>query len=218
MHRPSRRRWLSKTVLGLGLIARMAAPSSSRAAASPAQGVISIRGSARINGSMAAAGMAVKAGDEIVTAAGTELTLVVGRDAMLMRANTRVKLVPAASGNTYLLRVFTGAVLAVFEPGAPKQLRTPTAVIGIRGTAAYVAAERDRTYVCICYGTAHLSAVDDPQAAETVSTRHHDEPRYIYRRGMPTMMEVAPVVNHSDDELAMLEALVGRRPAFTRKY
>lgn len=218
MHRPSRRRWLSKALLGFGVIARIALPSSARAVTSRATGVVSLRGSVRINGKPAAAGMSVRIGDEIVTAPGAELTVVVDQDAMLMRANSRVRLVPEASGGTYLLRVFTGAVLAVFQPGVPKQLRTPTAVIGIRGTAAYVAAARDRTYVCICYGAAHLSAVDDPQAAETVTTQHHDEPRYIYRRGMPTMMEVAPVVNHSDEELAMLEALVRRRPPFKGKY
>ena len=217
MHRASRRRWLSKAVLGLGVINRIAKPSVGHAVTRP-EGVVSMRGAARINGKPATTGMAVRIGDEILTGPGAELTVVFQQDAMLMRADSRVTLVPAAARGAYLLRVFSGAVLAVFQPGVPKQVRTPTAVIGIRGTAAYVAAERDRTYVCICYGTAHLSAVDDPLAAETVTTRHHDEPRYIYRRGMPTMMEIAPVVNHNDDELTMLEALVGRRPPFTGKY
>jgi ribosomal 50S subunit-recycling heat shock protein len=48
-----------------------------------------------------------------------------------------------------------------------------------------------------------------------VRTRHHDEPRYIYRKGMPRMMEKAPVVNHTDAELILLESLVGRKPPFT---
>jgi hypothetical protein len=34
---------------------------------------------------------------------------------------------------------------------------------------------------------------------------------------MPTMMEAAPVVDHTDDELMMLEARVRRRLPFTGK-
>jgi hypothetical protein len=31
---------------------------------------------------------------------------------------------------------------------------------------------------------------------------------------MPSMMVTAPVINHTDAELVMLEALVGRKPPF----
>jgi hypothetical protein len=182
------------------------------------QGVIRVRGTARVNGRPAAPGMPVRIGDELTTSAGSELTVVVDADALLLRSNARIKLGSDEAGAIYFLRVLSGAVLAVFAPGRRKELRTATAVIGIRGTGAYVAAERDRTYVCICYGTAELSAIDDAAAAETVTTRHHDEPRYIYRRGMPKMIDAAPVVDHSDEELVMLEALVGRRPPFAGNY
>ncbi len=61
-----------------------------------------------------------------------------------------------------------------------------------------------------------LQAASLPAARETVSTTHHDAPRYICVRGeMPIkMIDVAPVINHSDAELIMLEALVGREPPF----
>jgi hypothetical protein len=106
-------------------------------------------------------------------------------------------------------------VLAVFVPGETKQVRTNSASIGIRGTAVYVENEANRTYVCTCYGTARLRPVDDPKAAETVRTKHHDQPRYIYPKGAPRMIENAPVINHTDAELVMLEALVGRKVPFT---
>jgi hypothetical protein len=94
-----------------------------------------------------------------------------------------------------------------------------TATIGIRGTGIYVEIEARRTYACTCYGEAVLTPVDDPGAAETVRTKHHDQPRYIYGKGMPSMMEAAPVVNHTDAELYMLEGLVGRSPPFeTMRY
>ena len=55
-----------------------------------------------------------------------------------------------------------------------------------------------------------------PAARETVHSTHHSAPRYIYAHGeMPIqMIEPAPVVNHTDAELIMLEALVGRKPPF----
>jgi hypothetical protein len=59
-----------------------------------------------------------------------------------------------------------------------------------------------------------LTPVDEPQLAETVRTTQHDQPRFIYGKGMPRMLEVAPVVNHTDLELQMLEALVGRKLPF----
>jgi hypothetical protein len=112
------------------------------------------------------------------------------------------------------LRVVTGAVLSVFATGERKTIRTPTATIGIRGTGVYVEIEPDRTYVCTCYGTADIEATADPQRyRETVTTRHHDEPRYVYATG-DAMMAKAAVLNHTDDELRLLESLVGRTPPF----
>ena len=59
-----------------------------------------------------------------------------------------------------------------------------------------------------------------PDATETVRTIHHDAPRYIYAHGdMPIkMIEPAPVVNHTDAELIMLEALVGRNDRAFENY
>jgi len=112
------------------------------------------------------------------------------------------------------LRIVTGAVLSVFSPGERRALYTPTATIGIRGTAVYIEAEEARTYVCTCYGEAEIVSAMDPSAREVVSTKHHEQPRYVMGMGAPQMLMGAPVVNHTDAELTFLEALVGRRPPF----
>jgi hypothetical protein len=112
------------------------------------------------------------------------------------------------------LRIVTGAVLSVFTPNERKEIRTATAVIGIRGTAVYIEAEPSRTYACTCYGTAILAPIAQPSAAETVTTRHHEQPRYIMAAGSPQMLMQAPVINHTDAELILLETLVGRQPPF----
>jgi hypothetical protein len=216
----SRRTWLKHAAAG-GAALAMAMAQLRRALAMGAvpPGVYQARGDVRINGKPAQKGVELKPGDVVTTGRDAELVVVVGKDAFLMRANSRVEY----AGDTAQLvvsglRVVTGALLSVFEPGKPKTIRTATATIGIRGTAVYIEIEEKRTYVCTCYGVADLVPVDAPKEAETVRTKHHDEPRFIYSKGMPRMLEKAPVFNHSDAELTMLESLVGRTTPFAFSY
>ena len=185
------------------------------AAGSLEKGIHRLRGDVRLNGQPAKEGMDVKGGDILTTGAASECLFVTGKDAFLVRANARIE-VEGAAGALVLtgLRIFTGAVLSVFAPGQPKNLRTPTATIGIRGTAVYVEVEPARTYVCTCYGEAEIASVADPSAREIVRTRQHDQPRYVMGAGSPRMLMGAPVINHTDAELTMLEGLVGRHPPF----
>ncbi|HEY8068423.1 MAG TPA: iron dicitrate transport regulator FecR [Burkholderiales bacterium] len=212
--RIERRRWLR--MAGAATVAsQMAWLRAALAQDVVARGVHGFRGQPQLNGEAVTAGMPVRAGDTVDTGAGGELVFVVGKDAMLARANTRVEVLGDAGALVATgLRILTGALLSVFSPGEPKRLQSSTAVVGIRGTAVYVEVEPDRTYVCTCYGTADLAAVDDPGASETVNTRHHEEPRYIMAKGAPQMLMRAPVINHTDAELTLLEALVGRKPPF----
>jgi len=172
------------------------------------KGIYRVRGDVRVNGEPAKEGSQVRAGDSIASGADGEMVFVVNRDAMLVRRNSNVSLL--ADG----LRAVTGAVLSVFASGQRKQIRTETAVIGIRGTAVYVEAERERSYVCTCYGEASLEPLGDPAARETVRTSHHEQPRYVMATGAPQMILRAPVLNHTDAELILLESLVGRQPPF----
>ena len=215
--RSDRRKWLQMSTTLLAL--QMAWLRDLLAAGSVEKGVHRIRGDVRINGTAAAEGMDVKAGDVVTTGARSETIFVTGKDAFLIRENSRVE-VEGVLGALVLtgLRVVTGALLSVFTPGEPKMLRTSTATIGIRGTAVYLEAEESRTYVCTCYGEADIQSIADPSARETVRTTRHEQPRYVMGAGAPQMLMGAPVVNHSDAELAMLESLVGRRPPFARAY
>ena len=172
------------------------------------KGVRRIRGDVRVDGQPARRGAEIPFGALIETGADSELVFVSRRDAFLVRRNSSFNLV--ADG----LRAVTGAVLSVFATGRPRTVETTTATIGIRGTGLYVEAEPTRTYACTCYGVTVLAPRGDPAASETVRTRHHEQPRYIMASGAPQMMMTAPVINHTDAELIMLEALVGRRPPF----
>lgn len=219
MTRQSRRNWLRRAGAGtLALALGMAQLRRALAAGAVQKGVARVKGEVRIGNAPATPGMEVKPGDAVVTGPGAEIVFVVDRDAFMVRENSRVELArdasrPALTG----LRLLTGALLSVFEPGRSKRIQTAQASIGIRGTGIYVEAEKNRTYACTCYGVVDLVPVDDPKAAETVRTRHHEQPRYIYAKGMPRMMEKAPVINHTDAELILLESLVGRTVPFDPK-
>jgi len=176
--------------------------------------MVEIRGEVLINGRPAKAGAALRSGDSVATAGGSSAMFVAGADAFLMREKS--ELLTAGGGLlTGSLRLVTGKLLSVFGRGS-RSITTPTGTIGIRGTGIYIEAEARCTYVCSCYGVVDLQAGSMPEDRETVSTTHHDAPRCIYGHGEKRirMIETAPVINHTDAELTMLEALVGRKPPF----
>jgi len=151
----------------------------------------------------------------VQTGARSQAVFVIGQDAFILRASSRVE--TAGSGLfADVLRLATGRMLSVFSSGA-RRIDTPTATIGIRGTGIYLEAEAKRTYVCTCYGTVVVAPLDMPKMSETITTKHHEQPRYVYAdSSMPEdkMMPRAPVINHTDAELILLESLVGREPPF----
>lgn len=116
------------------------------------------------------------------------------------------------------LRLLSGRLLSVFgvrRRDEPLEVRTPTAAIGVRGTGVYVESEPDHSYVCTCYGTPRLAAVGDPASRESVTSEYHDAPRYILGDGAAgKRIEHAPIINHTDMELILIEELVGRVPPF----
>ena len=210
--KPKRRRFLQQTsvllpIAGLsGLIAEVLANDS------PQQGVRKLSGDVRVNGQPASLGTQVKPGDTVTTGKGGEAIYVIGQDAYLQRESTSTSFTKNA------LRLITGKLLSVFGRG-DKQIHVPTATIGIRGTGCYIEAESTKTYFCLCYGTADVTPQAAPQQKESITTRHHDKPQWIHNDpAMPRSMVAADVINHTDAELEMLEALVGRVPPFMDSY
>ncbi len=181
------------------------------------QGLRRAEGDVRVNGAAALPGASIKPGDVVRTGAKSVAVFVVGKDAFLLRENSEVSLsgVPEQSLIAEI-RMKVGKLLSVFGRGK-KALITPTAVCGIRGTGIYVESAADRTYVCTCYGTVDIEASTSPGQHETVKTTHHEAPRYIYAGGKGSLIEKAPMLNHTDEELIMLESLVRRKPPFVKK-
>ena len=163
-------------------------------------------------------GVSVPSDASISTGAQASAVFVIGRDAFLMRENSQVELNPnlidrkKSEISGFNLR--SGAILSVFARNK-RTLRTLSALIGIRGTGVYIETDSDKTYVCTCYGTSYMQVIDSPEINQTVTTLYHDQPRSIYSR--EKRIDHAPVINHSDQELILLERLVGRVPPFVKQ-
>ena len=159
----------------------------------------------------------VRVGDILETAANAEAVFVVAEDAFMLRGESRMLIEPPPRGSGLVssLRLVTGKVLSVFGKGRPTRIATSTATIGIRGTGVYTESDPEQTYFCTCYGVSDVAAADDPQSRETVAATHHDRPLYILAKGAAGgRIRRAPFINHTDQELMLIETLVGRTPPF----
>lgn len=185
-------------------------------------GVQRTTGDVRINAAPAQVGQLLNPGDVVRTGADGDCVIIIGQHVYLIRENSEIEFFAedfAQDENGVVsgtIKMLSGAMLSVFGQ-TRSDIVTPFATIGIRGTACYVALGAARTYACVCYGTGELGGAEDGRHLETVVTEYHDSPRYIYPPGAATRIEKAPVIDHSDAELRMLEALVNRKPPFDKK-
>jgi len=181
------------------------------------QSIYRISGDVRVNGNAAGLRSRISAGDTVVTGSNAEVAFVVGDSAFMQRGNSSVELTAASQGSMLVrgLRLLSGALLSVFGGGRRLTLSTATSTIGIRGTGVYLEADPEQTYFCTCYGVADVTAVNDPQSTDTIASGHHDRPIYILREGeKAALIRAAPFVNHTDQELMLIETLVGRTVPF----
>jgi hypothetical protein len=188
----------------------------------PNQSIYRLVGSARVNDQDASIQTQIRSGDTVETGRDSELVFVVGGNAMILRGQSRIVIdgPPRTSEGAALivntLRVLTGKILMVTGRKSPmSRVDTSVATIGIRGTGFYVESEPQQTYFCTCYGVTDVASTADPTSTETITAKHHDRPVYIVTDGGPGRnIRNAPFINHTDQELQLIETLVGRTPPF----
>lgn len=177
-------------------------------------GVNQLKGTASVNGRAAQVGTPVSPSDRFRTGPGSMAVVVIKDDAFLVRENTTIQFDESVGVLSRML-IQTGKVLSVFGKKAVT-IKAGSATIGIRGTGAYLEVDPKDVYFCLCYGTA---AIDGPgMSTKMVETTHHEQPLVISEAGGIMGAVPGPFQNHSDDELIMLESLVGREPPFMGVY
>ena len=176
------------------------------------QGVIQLEGTATVDGKAARVGSVVALGQRVATGPASHAVIVIGKDAFLLRENTVID-TEGHDGVLASLLVGTGKILSVFAK-KPLSIRAASATIGIRGTGCYLEVEPADVYFCLCYGEA---VVQGPGMADKlVKTTHHESPLLLHEDGSVMEADKAGFRNHTDSELVMLEALVGREPPFMK--
>lgn len=180
----------------------------------PGKSIYEMRGDVRVNGKKATSKTVIGGTDTVATGHSSHVVFAVGKDAFVLRSNSKLELSGAGMViNT--LRLVTGKLLSVFGK-SKHRMKTPNATIGIRGTGLYVEADPEQTYACTCYGVVDLFADNDKDSTEVITSSHHDAPRYILsNEAKGKNIREAPFINHTDEELQIIESLVGRNPPFT---
>lgn len=206
------RRELLKRIAAYGTAGASGVLSDALAKGDVPPGVNRLEGSAQVNGRDAKVGTPVSLGDRIITGRASQAVIVVGSDAFLLRAQTTLE-VKGREGVLSEMLVTTGKVLSVFSK-KPVAIKAATASIGIRGTGAYLEVGPKSVYFCLCYGEALIEGPS--MSAKLVQTTHHEQPLLLLDDGGILRAEPGPFQNHSDAELVMLEALVGREPPFMK--
>lgn len=166
-----------------------------------------VMGELYVNGFRAPPGTVIKPGDRVLTGPETSQSFAIGQDAFMIKPLTSLQI----ESNLFVagLRVLTGGLLGVFGRGGLRTVRTATVTAGIRGTGIYVEASSIMSYFCTCYGEVDLECVTY-QSRKRVKADNH-RANFIYGKVDSGRSIVdAPVVNHTNAELMMLEKMVGR--------
>lgn len=168
-----------------------------------------LTGTAWVNGQAATLKTPIRAGDTVRTGENSQMAFIHGRDAYLLRPSTELTLETSLGDQVVNgLRLVTGGLLAAFGHG-PKQIRTASATIGIRGTGVYLESNPQDTYFCLCYGAVEVQGTDG-QPPRQLASGHHLGKR------IGKTIEDAGMLNHTDAELDLLEALQQRTPPFRK--
>lgn len=191
--------------------------------------VFRVAGRAWVNGKRVDAGTRIGPNDTVKTSQDGELVFVVGNHAMLLRGGSHLVMQAKeesteASPAIGLLQLFSGKLLSASR-NKGMRIISPTVTIGVRGTGVYMEVEPDKTLFCTCYGDVDIEASHDPASKDAVHAVHHDRPLVILKEaqsGKSIQSAKSPEfarpghakLKHSDEELMLLEALVGRTPPF----
>lgn len=179
--------------------------------AEAASAIHELEGTVYVNHRRATRQTRIRAGDHIVVSHDGKLVMSMGEDAYLLRGGSMLEI--SRSGHLVGgLRLITGGLLAVFgKRKRSTRIVTSVATIGIRGTAVYLDSSPHRLYTCTCYGETELRAGSH---VEHIRASHHEAHEITGMHVNAMSMQPMAVSDHTDDELRMLEAIVGRKPAF----
>lgn len=168
-----------------------------------------LEGNVELNGAFADIGAQVEVGDIIRTGSDGFAEVVFNRrNIFRIGANTRatLRLTDSRPG----IDLDRGSVTAVFERlqriggnNPSFEIRTPTAVGGVRGTSFFVKVESpNSTYVCACNGT--LQVPLQGSTSLNITGTHHRAYRFVKNERGEADVSTAALEHHGDEDLESL--------------
>jgi len=155
-----------------------------------------------------------KNGSFLIESGNKESRFKIGKDAFLLRPNSKIALQHDGIF-TQSLSLIGGGAMAVFGGGV-KTIQTKTFTAGIRGTGIYLQEYApDNVYSCLCYGKAEYRYTDSLEQFLVMESIYHDQPIQIRKSasGKVDYIEFKEP-NHDDDELRDLEKMCQREAPF----
>ena len=170
-------------------------------------------GQVDINGAPADFGQTVEYGDWVQTGPGSSVDIVFDR-ANIFRLGANTVAVIEIGTDRQRVDLKYGTFSAVFDRvrtlsgRGTFDVRTPTAVAGVRGTSFFLrVVDRETTYVCTCNGTLELDAHGEGRAFVD-SAPEHSAHYFRESEGMVTV-ESATKVFHDNDTLNAVAEVIG---------
>jgi hypothetical protein len=175
--------------------------------------VVELQGDVLLNGQRLRPGQSVQTSDRLETGPDSQLLFVMGNAAFFVRQNSRLAMERGATlSSVSVLRLLAGGVVGAWSRGSHRQIVLPALTAGIRGTGTYAEVEPGgRSYLCNCYGIVEISS---GRERVTSSAQYHQS---FWGEAEPVngrLLTPAPAINHSDEEVEKLAALVNERTAW----
>jgi hypothetical protein len=177
-------------------------------------------GTVTVNGSAVTIGHIVNDGDIIETAEKSLMRLQIGDKTMIqLKADSRLVY---KMESEQLLQLDKGWMAGVTRGKLTKtgkyNIKTPTAVAAVRGTAYCIKVEsEDSTYFCTCNGTTSQHPGGDDSEYVDVTATHHNPLRYT-RNGDSVTVEKAEMEYHDDDDIEGIAKMIGETIDWNKEY
>lgn len=172
-----------------------------------------LEGEVFVNKNIANEMTTIKSGDIVSVAYGGRLIFSIGEDTYLVKGGSSLEVESHNNATVSGLRLFTGGLLAAFgKRKTPTTIYTRTATIGIRGTGVYINSHPENLYFCTCYGTTDLHL--GRHHTEHIQSTHHHALEISGNSENTMVMKATQVLDHTDEELRLIEQYSGRKPSF----
>ena len=181
--------------------------------------ISAVAGNLTVNGKAEKTGTVIKHGDVIETGTNSFCEITLNKRSIIkLSQNTVFVFNISESENNFELKSgsLTGLTRKKFTKQGDYNIKTPTGIAAIRGTAYFIHIESpDSTYFCVCNGTVSIKG----ETEETITSTHHKAMRITKKPGSKLSSgKNAPLLYHTDADIEKLADKIGEKINWNNAY